>query len=289
VARGSKQEFAFEFTNLYKEEVHVASVRSSCGCTTPRVTQPTLKTHEKSQILATYNTGSFDGAKNATVTVVFDRPFPAEVQLLVSGYIRRDVVFDPGAVEFGSVELGTGKRSAIQITYAGRSDWEIADVRSASRHVEVELQEVERVGGRISYKMIVNLKPTAPAGFINDQLTIVTNDEGARYVSLPMEGQVVSPLTVSPASLFLGVLAPGDTAKKRLVVRGNKPFRILNVKCDAEGFKFDKPGEESKELHFVSVEFTAGNKPGEVAQKIQIETDLGGGLTAQCQATATVK
>ena len=35
VARGAKAEFAFEFENIYEEEVHIASVRSSCGCTFP--------------------------------------------------------------------------------------------------------------------------------------------------------------------------------------------------------------------------------------------------------------
>ena len=289
VARGSKQEFAFEFTNIYKEEVHVASVRSSCGCTTPRVTNYTLKTYDKSKVIAVYNTSSFLGAKNATVTVVLDRPFPAEVQLLVSGYIRSDVVFHPGVVDFGSVVQGTAKQVTLNVSYAGRSDWEIVDVRSANRNLEVELQETERSLGRVGYKMLVTLKPGAPAGFIQEQLTIVTNDDGSRKVTLPVEGQVASPLTVSPASLFLGNLAPGETVKKRLVVRGNKPFKILNVKCDGEGFQFEPHSEERKELHFVSIEFKAGSKPGNVAQKIRIETDLGNGLTAECQATATVK
>ena len=39
VARGAKVEFHFKFRNLYIEDVHVASVRSSCGCTSPRVSQ----------------------------------------------------------------------------------------------------------------------------------------------------------------------------------------------------------------------------------------------------------
>ena len=289
VARGSKQEFAFEFTNIYKEEVHVASVRSSCGCTTPRVTNYTLKTYDKSKVIAVYNTSSFLGAKNATLTIVLDRPFPAEVQLLVSGYIRSDVVFHPGVVDFGSVVQGAAKQVTLNVSYAGRTDWEIVDVRSANRNLEVELQETERSLGRVGYKMVITLKPGAPAGFIQEQLTIVTNDDGSRKVTLPVEGQVASPLTVSPASLFLGNLAPGDTVKKRLVVRGNKPFKILSVKCDGEGFQFEPPSEERKELHFVSIEFKAGSKPGNVAQKIRIETDLGDGLTAECQATATVK
>jgi len=35
VARGAKAEFRYELTNLYEEEVHISSVTSTCGCTTP--------------------------------------------------------------------------------------------------------------------------------------------------------------------------------------------------------------------------------------------------------------
>ena len=44
IARAAKAEIAFEVTNLYLEDVHIASVRSSCGCTTPRIEKDTLKT-----------------------------------------------------------------------------------------------------------------------------------------------------------------------------------------------------------------------------------------------------
>jgi hypothetical protein len=117
----------------------------------------------------------------------------------------------------------------------------------------------------------------------------VTNDSGASNVSLPVEGQVVSALTVSPASLFLGVVKPGDTVKKRLVVRGNKPFRIVRVKCDDASFTFEKPEADSKPLHFLPVEFKAGDEPGQIEKKIAIETDLGQGGTAACMASATIK
>ena len=43
-------------------------------------------------------------------------------------------------------------------------------------------------------------------------------------MELPVEGRVVSPLTVSPASLFLGVLKPGETVETRLFVKGSKPL-----------------------------------------------------------------
>jgi len=289
VARGSKQEYSFIVNNIFKEDIHISGLRSSCGCTTARITKETLKTHEQSEIVVAYNTKSFLGGKSATVTVTFDEPYYAEVQLTVKGYIRSDVVFQPGSVEFGSADSGQGAEVTISVSYAGREDWEIVDVRSANEHFEVELQETLRNGGRVNYDMIVRLKPDAPSGYIHDQLLIVTNDSGASNVSLPVEGQVVSALTVSPASLFLGVVKPGDTVKKRLVVRSSKPFRIVSVRCDDASFTFEPPDAESKPLHFVPVEFKAGDQPGQIEKKIEILTDLGQGGSTQCVANATIQ
>ena len=153
----------------------------------------------------------------------------------------------------------------------------------------MELQETLRNGGRVNYDMLVRLKADAPPGYIHDQLLIVTNDSGASNVSLPVEGQVVSAITVSPAALFLGVVKPGESVKKRLVVRGSKPFRIVSVKCDDKSFTFETPEAESKSLHFVPVEFKANEQTGQIESKIEIETDLGQGFSAQCMANATIK
>lgn len=288
VARGSKQEYKFRFTNIYKEDIHVASARSTCGCTTPKVGKDLLKTWEKGEITAVLNTKSFLGARGATITVVIDKPYYAEVQLTVKAYIRSDVVFTPGVVKFGTVDAAEGAETTINVAYAGRDNWEIVDVRSANEFFEVELDENHRSNGRVNYKMTVRLKPGAPEGYIQDQLAIVTDDSKSKNVLLPVEGRVVSPLTVSPASLFLGVLKPGEKAKKRLVVRGNKPFRILSVKCDDVSFEFEEPTDGSKTLHFVPIEYTASEGTGKVTRKIEIETDLGNHLCAECTATATI-
>src|SRR5687767_13594116 len=130
VARGAKADTTFTITNLYKEDVHIASVRSSCGCTEPKILTPTLKTHEKGEILAQFNTRAFLGEKSATVTVTFDKPFYAEVQVQVGGYIRSDVVLDPGFVDFGAVDQGSGADKTLVINYAGRDTWQIIDVLS---------------------------------------------------------------------------------------------------------------------------------------------------------------
>jgi hypothetical protein len=288
VARGAKAEFKFELENIYEEDVHIASVRSSCGCTTPVVSKQSLKTWEKASVLAQFNTRSFLGARNATITVVFDQPFYAEIQLQVSGYIRSDVVFDPGEVNFGDVEPQATSEVGVEVNYAGRQDWQILDVRCANTNLEVELNETRRGGGRVAYQMNVRLKPDTPPGFLHDQLTIVTNDANMQFIPLPVHGHVQSPLTVSPATLFLGVLQPGQTVTKQLVVRAKQPFRVVDIKCAGDCFEFKRPADVQRQTHFVGVTFTAGSEPGEVNQSIEIKTDLDQGTTAQCTASATV-
>jgi hypothetical protein len=284
LARGTKAEHKFELTNLYKEDIHIAGVRSSCGCTTPTISKDTLKTWEKGAIVAQFNTESFTGHKHATLTVTIDKPFYAEVQLSVQGFIRSDVVFDPGEVNFGAIDPAQPSEKLVKVTFAGRSDWEILDVRSANTRFEVELSDAQRSGGQVTYNMLVRLLPGAPGGYLQDQLTIVTNDQTNRNIPLAVEGNVETLLTLSPAALFLGVLEPGQKVTKQLVVRSKKPFKVTGVKCSDDCFQF-VTSDEAKTLHIIPITYTA-EKPGEVAQQIEIVTDV---ATASCQATATIK
>ena len=287
VARGGQVEYSFELTNLYEEDVHIASVRSSCGCAVPTVTRDTLKSWEKGQVVCQFNGRSLPGDKNTTITIVFDSPYPAEVQLGIRGFIRSDVVVDPGVVQFGSIPEGVEALSSVEISYAGRSDWRIVDVRSANRHFEVELKEAVRDRRKVKYVMHVWLNESHPAGYINDQLTLVTDDGESSAIPISVEGRVVPSLTVSPASLFLGVVPAGQQVSKRLVVRGPRPFRIVDVTCDDGCFQFSCP-EGARTLHFLPVVFTASSEPGKVVKSIEIQTDIGDGAAASCVATATV-
>ncbi|HEX5106687.1 MAG TPA: DUF1573 domain-containing protein, partial [Pirellulaceae bacterium] len=144
VAHGAKAEVAFEIQNLYEEDVHIADVRTSCGCTVPTITKPTLKTWEKGEIIATLNTRSYVGQRNSVLTVIIDKPYYAEVPLTIAGYIHSDVDFQPGVVSLGDVSLGSKAEQEVTITYRGRGAWQVTDVRSANPHFEVELSDAMR-------------------------------------------------------------------------------------------------------------------------------------------------
>lgn len=288
VARGTTAVFDFDFENIYEEDVHVAAVRSSCGCTTPSVINPSLKTWEKGKVRAKFNTRSFLGEKKATITVVLDKPFPAEIQLTVRGFIRQDVVIHPGEVVFGDVDAGSSTEQKIKVIYAGRDSWQLVDVETPNDAYRVDIVETQRDSGRVAYELGIEMTGDAPVGYLTDQLVLVTNDSKLERIPFNVRGNVIPSVTVSPASLALGVLQPGERVTRQIVVRAKKPFEVTDVYCEGDCLSFKSPAG-AKKLHFIPVTFTAGDEAGDLAMTIHVKTDLGPGATASCQATASVR
>lgn len=277
VARGAKVEHAFPLKNLYVEDVHIASVRTSCLCTQPSFTKDTLKTFETAAVIATIDTRGFLGRKDATITVTFDKPYPAEVQLHTYVYIRSDVVFEPGAVLFNGVPQGTPAERAVRLHYAGRNDWKIVKVVPSADFLDVQINETGRGAGEVLYQLVVTLKPNARAGYLQEQIELFTNDalaEAQRLV-LPVEGSVVPQVSVQPTQLALGAVAVGQTVTKNIVIQARRPFRTLAITGPDDRFTFVLP-ETPKSVQVIPVIFKASGAAGPVSGTILIETDLPG-------------
>lgn len=290
IARAAKAEYEFAFQNVYQEDVHIASVHASCGCTSPWVKdgKDTLKTWETGAVVAHINSDKFLGAKGATITVTFDRPYYAEVRLQVRTHIRDDVVLNPGSIQFGSVEEGSAAAQSLAIGTSPQSNWRILDVKSDNPHLSGEVVEFKRDWEQVVYHLTVRLNGNAPAGYLHDHVMLVTDDPERSQIAVAVDGRVAAGVTVGPRVLSMGVLQPGQKVSKQVVVRGKEPFRITQIKAEGEGFEVAVPGaDQPKQLHVVPVTFTAGDKPGTVMETIHIETDLGG-KTAEFSAQAVV-
>jgi hypothetical protein len=291
IARSAKAEYEFTFKNIYVEDVHIASARPSCGCTSVRLKgdRSTYKTYETGAVIAHINSDKFLVTKGATITVTIDRPFRAEVQLQVSAYIRSDVVLDPGSVEFGTVDQGTPAEQTIEVSIPANRSLQITEVKSNSPYLQASLSQARRDWQETSYQLKVRLDPRTPPGYVNDHLMLVTNDYRRTQIPVPVEGSVLPAIAVSPNWLLFGVLEPGQKAVRQVVVRGKTPFRITGMTAEGGGFAFDlKAAQEPKRLHVVPVTFVAGDQAGKLTRRIHVETDRGG-ATADLYAQAVVE
>lgn len=288
VAVAAKTEFQFPIVNKLNTPIHIQSVRASCGCTTPTVLTPSINPGEQGTLHAKFNTHTFKGKKGATLTVVFDRPHYAEARIRVDGYIRSDIVFSPGSIDFGKIAANEPATKSSKLYYAGRSTWQILDVQSNRPWLKPSVKELSRGNGRVNYEVSVTVGEDATGQF-NDEVVIITNDSSKPRVPIHVTGEIESPLSISPKSFALGSLKPGEPRKQQLVLVGKQPFTVTSI--EAEGWKVDfDPPKDPRKTHVLIAEFTpTGQKTGPQTTKLLIKAQGQGSINADAMLTANVR
>ena len=268
VQLGEVPEHRFQFENVFNETFHIQSINSSCGCTKATATKTTLKTWEKGEIVCKFDSPAVGtGTKQATITVKFDRPYIAEIQLSVKGNIVTGLSLNPKSIDFGQVVENDLPERTVQLRSSGNPNFKIRDVKSVFKHISVRVEKTAANNGIVNYNIITSLKDSVPKGFIQDTLYLVV-EEGRNYdgsprlkqVPLPFNAKVTSALQLSPDVLTLGPLSPGEVIKKNVFLKSDKPFYVSDVRCQSEAFSV-KATSKPKKMHIVEVSYTAGDKP----------------------------
>ena len=266
---GEKPEYRFKIKNIFKEDITIQSVSSSCGCTIATPTKKVLKMYEEGEILCQFNTPAVGaGYKQATITVRFDKPFVGECQLTVRGTIvSGGISFTPSQIEFGQVTEGYFPVKTIKISASGNSGLRVLDVKSTSGSIKVlSVRETLRRGQLVNYELKAQLKESAEKGFAKGELFVVfeknprVRDRGGRPVlfekPISFSGNVVTPIQISPKLLSLSDVEVGKSVAKKILLIGKVPFKITDVRCDSDGFDV-RADKELKKSHQLEVIFEA--------------------------------
>lgn len=259
----------FEVVNPFNETIHIRSVTSSCGCTIATASKNELKTWEKAEIVCKFNTPAVGaGFKQATISVVFDKPTLGEAQLTVRGNIVTGVSVKPSSIEFGQVVENDLPVKTVELSSAGNPYFAVEDIKSTFEHISVSLRETARRNGKVSYQITTQLRDTVPQGFNQGELFLIVregvNPDGSkrlRSVPVKFNAKVVSALQLSPEILSLGPMSPGEVATQKVFLKSTKPFKIRDVRCHSDAFSV-KADREAKKMHIVEVTYKGEDKPG---------------------------
>lgn len=275
VAKASKQEHTFEFVNNLDTDLHLLSVRTSCGCTIATILTPVVKPGEKGKLHAKFDTMKFDGARGATLSVSMrkDRPYTeyAELQFSVKGQIRRDVVLQPASVDFTDVLAGKTAQRTLQIKYAGDPNWQIKEIKSSNDNVKIAIRETRRdaVARRIDYEMVVTINGDQAPGQFTDNLTIVTNDVANQMISVDVDGRIQS--VIEATDIQLGVVNQNQKIEKQMIIRGARPFKIEEIQVNNPAIKIVSH-EGEKTLHIVKYTLDT-SKASKINEELRIITN----------------
>lgn len=275
IATGSESLKLLTIENTTGAVVHISGTAPGCQCVIPGApSQNTLQPGEKSTIEVRMNTRSFKQQRDTYLTISFDAPQFATVRIPVSAYIRTDVVFTPGKIDFGTREVGTGGEVTCKIAYAGRADWKILDIKYSNKNLNAVLKEISRNPGlgTVDFDLTMTLAPEARAGRIREIVTIVTDDAASPNVPLMVEAIVKPDIRLANDSIGMGALKPGEVKSVQVVVQGTRPFVVEDVDCPKlqDCFKIGLDPQEKK-LQIVKLEFTAPDSPGKFAEEMVVK------------------
>lgn len=233
VAKGTTVKKTLTITNLYKEDITVSGLATSCGCFHASTDKKVLKTHEAATITVDMNTIKFQGERHANlnVTLQFENAYKS-VQVPLHGFIRTDVSIEPGFLNLGTVEQGRGTTKSVTIKFSGRQGIQVQDVRTNNELLKTEVRQRPGNFGAES-DVLVTLDASAPLGEVRDLLTIVTNDSNNPTLQVEVVGKVEPDLVILPAALPLGTLRPGVEKTFSVVIRGQRPFSIEKLERDS--------------------------------------------------------
>jgi hypothetical protein len=275
VPRGAQLEHKFKITNIYAVRMEITLVKSGCGCVSATPAKRVLEPRESTDIEVKMDARRFTGPKTVGITVTVGPEFISSAQLKVSANSRADVVFNPGEVNFGTVVRGQAVSQAIDVEYAGGLDWKVTEVVAKDLPLDVTFKEMyRRPGLQVGYQVRVALKPNAPVGLFKENIFLKTNDPASPLVPVLVEGVVQSALSVSPPTLSLGVVKAGEALTRRVVVRGNQPFRVLAIEGTGDGVTQEGPPAPAPAVVQIITFKCQFNQPGDFKRELKIKTDL---------------
>lgn len=275
IATGSESIREIKITNTTKSVVHINNVAPGCQCVVPGIpSQNLLQPDETATIEIRMNTRSFKQQRDTYLTITFDAPQLISVRVPVTAYIRTDVVFTPGKIDFGSKEIGVGGEVKCRISYAGRPDWNILDIKYTNKNLNAVLKEISRSPGEgtADFELTMTLSPDALPGRIREIVTIVTDDAASPNVPLMVEGVVKSDITLANDSLSVGTMKPGETKVVQATMHSPNPFVVEEVVCSKMQKYFNVTlNAEEKKFQIIRLEFTApDNAIGKFREEMEV-------------------
>lgn len=293
VARGSKVKHAFKLINATESTLHIASWKTKCGCTDVRIGAREIPPGTQTQIEASIDTTRFQGHKPSGLTLIFDRPEYAEVDLNLTCLIRSDVILNPGAVDFGVVNRGSGDTKTLQLSYTGgETNWGIVKLQTISDQLSARLEEIpgSRSQGSVQYRLTATLKPEAPVGYFKDEITLVTNDPSTPHIPIFVMGHVQGSLALTPSSgiLTFGSIQAGQSARREALIRSARPFLISEARADSLNLTIEGAAEQPQAIQKLTVTLQAPDQTGPYHGEVTIQTDLEGEPPAKLSIFATV-
>lgn len=263
----------FKITNTTNQVVRINSARVSCGCVSASIPVNVLQPGQSTYLTANMDTKRFVGPKEVIVYVSFGQPFE-EVTLAVRANRNDQFSKSTDVLTMGQVRKGAEGVGAIQVTMRGDPSFDIRGANSATEYVKANYKLIKRDRTEVVFELSATMKPGLDVGVWTTDIMFQTTSSSLATVRIPVSVEIMAPITATPASVQFPMVKVGDKKELSVVVKGDKPFKIVDVKGGDALVSAIADTEEAKATHVVRLVF-APSEAGEMARNIVVVTDNG--------------
>ena len=263
----------FKIPNTTDQTATISSARVSCGCVSASIPVKSLAAGESTYLTANMDTKRFIGPKEVTVYVTFSQPHE-EVTLSVKANRNDNFSKSGETIALGQVRKGNDGTGTIQVTMRNDSAFTIRGGTTGTDFVKAAFKEIRRDRSEVVYEVSASLKPGLDVGLWTTDAVFNTTSSTLPTVRIPVLVEVVAPITATPATVQFPAVKVGDKKELSVVVKGDKPFKIIDVKGSEGLIAAVADGSESKQAHVVRIVFQPSTA-GDLAKSVVVTTDTG--------------
>ena len=226
-------ETTIKITNPTDQTIENIGVRSSCGCTVPKLERNTLKPGESMPMTVKYDTKKLHEQVNQTVTIYSGEiGHPTSLtNLVVRGTVKQVLEFQPtNAVTFGQLGVSSveAQKLTIRNVYTEKVHLRLGETHDPN--FSTELREVEP--GMV-YELTVKTVPPLKLGRSSMILKLLTDLQTVPELEVDVTANVMPPVWVHPPSIFVNRAAQFATTREmRVQFMASDPVKITGVSCD---------------------------------------------------------
>jgi hypothetical protein len=237
IASGGSFQHDFVFTNVGTATLEISQVRTSCGCTTAGEWDRRVEPGATGRIPIKFDTGSFSGPIQKTVTLVSNDPEQGRAVLQVKGKIFVAVEVSPKTVMF-QYEHESAARETKEVRLVSHLTEPLAfsEVRSENPSFHAVLEAV-RPGAE--FVLRITTVPPVGTGTVAGPVVLTPSDTNVPPIRVQVYAMERQPLLISPASLLLPAGPVRAGMRPTVTIRSNTTNQLALTEA-----RINVPGAE---------------------------------------------
>ena len=138
VTQKSSLEHVFQLRNTGTAPMEIASVETSCGCTSTLLSDKVLEPGQSAELKVGFQSGSMEGPFRKKVTIFTSAEEPS-TEIYIKGSVQPLFTVDPAMIAFGHISVGEEYRRKVVIKpRRDETPFELGEVRCLDPQVRIE-------------------------------------------------------------------------------------------------------------------------------------------------------